>query len=194
MPARYSDKIINWPTGHRESAGGAEASLCVVLFLSFFRRSAFARPLTLQSQTSAPLSSKFHMMTAVSPEPDDDEMHLLDADVEAANHEPRHGNAPDAPRISVSRDSLAKPKTPEDVGRPRGVSRYVPTDQAPYSYQDLLSGQRDPNIPGPDKSLTLLTPAPLVHGMAGGGVQSLTLLLSLVDLRGSTEVLTWLLQ
>lgn len=108
-------------------------------------------------------------MTAVTPEPDY-ELYLLDADVEAAI-EPRRNGAPEE-TPTLANDNTEKPtkKTPGG-GRPRGVSRYVPADPEPYSYEDLLAGQRDPNIPGPatnaaarqNKAKANLTPAPIEH-------------------------------
>ena len=90
-------------------------------------------------------------MTSVAPEPEDDELHLLDADVEAANESaPREERKKNASTTNNNEDEKKPPPPPTTTGgRPRGVSRYVPADPEPYSYHDLLAGQRDPNIPGP---------------------------------------------
>lgn len=108
-------------------------------------------------------------MTAVAPEPDY-EPSLLDADVEAAIEPRRNGASEETPTLANDNSEKPTKKTPGG-GKPRGVSRYVPTDPEPYSYEDLLAGQRDPNIPGPavnaaarpDNAKANLTPAPIAH-------------------------------
>jgi|AntAceMinimDraft_12_1070368.scaffolds.fasta_scaffold65318_2 hypothetical protein len=112
-------------------------------------------------------------MTAVAPEPDHTDLHLPDS--EQQQQQQQIDNASPSrhfpPPFTVFSSPTTLPSQPKPGGgggggnRSRGVSRFAPVvvESPPYSYEELLVGKRDPNIPGPNATSIAIVLPPRDH-------------------------------